>query len=347
MKKSLIALAVLAASGAAMAQSSVTIYGIADIWVGKSTNKVDNGVTTTKTSNTLQQSGGWDTSRIGFKGTEHLGGGLKANFAIETAIALDQPTPTSLGDRVAYVGFSGGFGEVQLGRVWTAYDEVWGAHNNGFDSVFTARPTLGYTDNPNNGFKYLSPSFGGFTAAVSYAMGEDKTATTSAGSVTAFNVAYNNGPISAAIAYQQEKAGATPARLNLEGIAGALAAGDKLTNTQVSGSYDLGIAKLLATYNQGKVATAGNPDVKSNEYSLGAEVPLSAAFSAGFGYGQQKIKVAGVEQAKVKAYSLTGVYTLSKRTIVYAGYVNNKATSPLVAGSIKDTTYAAGVQHKF
>lgn len=350
MKKSLIALAVLASSGAAMAQSSVTLYGIVDVWIGKS-SVTDNITPTPKQSNTLLNSGGWDTSRLGFKGTEDLGGGLKANFAIETSFTPDAPGRTSLGDRNAYVGLSGGFGEVQFGRVWTAYDDVWGAHNNGFDSAFTARPTIGYTDNPNNGLKYITPAFGGFTAAVTYALGEDKTATTSAGSVTAFNIAYNGGPFSAALAYQEEKAGAsafTAANsLNLETLAAFTVAGDKLTNTALSGSYDLGVAKLLATFNQGKIKSAGVPDSKTSEYSFGAEVPLSSAFSVGLGYGQLKAKDGGVEVGKVKAYSLTGVYNMSKRTLAYAGYLNTKATETGVPGNVKGDLYAVGIQHKF
>lgn len=346
MKKSLIALAVLASSGAAMAQSSVTLYGLVDVWVGKS-SVTDNITPTPKQSNTLLNSGGWDTSRLGFKGTEDLGGGLKANFVIETSFTPDAPTGTSLGDRNAYVGLSGGFGEVQFGRVWTAYDDVWGAHNNGFDSAFTARPTIGYTDNPNNGLKYITPSFGGFSAAVTYALGEDKTATTSAGSVTAFNLAYSAGPIGAALSYQQEEVGAVPARLNLETLGLGLVTGDKLTNTALTGSYDLGVAKLLATFNQGKIKSAGVPDSKTSEYSFGVEMPLSSAFSVGLGYGQLKAKDGGVEVGKVKAYSITGVYNMSKRTLAYAGYLNTKATETGVPGNVKGDLYAVGIQHKF
>lgn len=363
MKKSLIALAVLASSGAAMAQSSVTIYGLVDVWVGKQSS-TDNFTPSPKESQTLLNGGGWDQSRLGFRGVEDLGGGLKANFAIETGFSADAPGATTLGSRVAYVGLSGGFGEVQLGRVWTAYDDVWGLHNNGFASAFTARPTLGssagtlfggdplsaYSSNPNNGFKYISPSFGGFSAAASYAMGEDKNtaAGTSAGSVSAFNLAYNAGPVSVALGYQQEKVGASPTNnLNLDSIANFLAVGDKFTNTQLSGSYDLGVAKLLATYNKGKISEVGFDDTKSTEYSLGAEVPLSAAFSIGLGYGQAKFEEGSVEFAKTKAYSITGKYNMSKRTLAYAGYLSTKTTATDVPGNFKTNLYAVGIQHSF
>lgn len=357
MKKSLIALAVLAASGAAMAQSSVSIYGIADVWVGKVTSKDTRGGANTKTSTTGLESGGWDTSRIGFRGTEDLGGGLKANFQIETSIALDQPTATSLGDRTAYIGLAGGFGEVQLGKNWTAYDDVWGIANNNFDSAFTARPmAFGYTDNPNNTIKYISPSFGGFTGAVSYSMGEDKVdGVNSAGSVVALNVTYANGPLTVAFAHQTEKLGdASPAgvlanRLGLETelVDGTYATGSKIANNQIAGSYDLGVAKLQAVYNQSKLTDVGNNSVKSNEYAFGVEVPVAANLSVAAGYGQAKVKVAGAEVGKAKAYGFAVNYTLSKRTNVYAGYSQEKLTQPTVTGSLKDSVYAVGVKHSF
>ncbi len=66
MKKSLIALAVLGTCGAAMAQSSVTLYGMADVWVGRTKNEVTG---TPSSSNSVLQSGGFNTSRLGFKGS--------------------------------------------------------------------------------------------------------------------------------------------------------------------------------------------------------------------------------------------------------------------------------------
>ncbi|WP_101047075.1 porin [Macromonas nakdongensis] len=358
MKKSLIALAVLAASGAAMAQSSVSVYGIADVWVGKSTTKGTFEGVAFKESTTGLESGGWDTSRIGFRGTEDLGGGLKANFQIETAIALDAPEQTTLGGRTAYVGLAGGFGEVQLGKNWTAYDDVWGAHNNNFDSAFTARPGFfGYTDNPNNTIKYISPSFAGFNGAVSYSLGEDKAAAgEKASNVFALSVAYNNGPISVAFAHQKEKVGENPLLIGLdaEGLAGEgfglvladLPVDTKLTNNQISGSYDFGVAKVLATYNQAKLSLVGT-DLKSNEYSFGVEVPVAANLSVAAGYGQAKLKEAGETFAKAKSYGVSAVYTLSKRTSAYVGYSQTKVTDPFSTDNVKNSLYAVGVRHAF
>ena len=173
MKKSLIALAVLAASGASFAQSSVSVYGIADIWFGQTSGSAPT------VSQTVLNSGGVSGSRWGLKGSEDLGGGLKANFLLEQGFALDTGVSGAGFNRQAYVGFSGGFGEVKLGNVYTAYDDISGAANAAFDSALApvsgVWKSTGYVSNPNNNIYYASPSMGGFSGAVSYALGENKT----------------------------------------------------------------------------------------------------------------------------------------------------------------------------
>jgi predicted porin len=112
MKKSLLALAILGAfAGAASAQSSVTIYGIVDTGIAR----IDNG----GDSVTQLKSGNNNSSRIGFKGVEDLGNGLKASFVLENGINTDDgsaATASAAFSRLAYVGLEGGFGAVRLGR---------------------------------------------------------------------------------------------------------------------------------------------------------------------------------------------------------------------------------------
>ena len=144
MKKSLIALAVLAASGAAMAQSSVSLYGVADVWFGS----VKDGAPGARTSQTVVESGGVTDSRWGLKGSEDLGGGLKANFLLEQGFNLDSGAFSDTnGDGVADTGFnrqayvslsSNSFGEVKLGKVATAYDSVSENTYSAFDSALSA-----------------------------------------------------------------------------------------------------------------------------------------------------------------------------------------------------------------
>lgn len=267
MKKSLIALAVLAASGAAMAQSSVSVYGLVDVWVGSQKNTT-NGVSAGG-FNKMASNEGFATSRLGFMGTEDLGGGLKANFQIETSISADQPNgqSSSLGDRQAWVGLSGGFGGVQLGRVWTPYDNTRFLINDTFTANFASSFNVwrGYTGRTTNGIRYNTPAFGGLSAAVVYSFGEDKTATTSASSLTAFSLNYANGPIAAGIAHQiQQDKSATASTVSdtsstpfggaalSQLINGTAQTVSKTTYTLVNGSYDFGVAKVLAGYNTAK-----------------------------------------------------------------------------------------------
>jgi predicted porin len=141
MKKSLIALAVMAAAGAASAQSSVTVYGIMDLNVGTCKNSlgfssygcISDANTAVKSQNGVN-SGGLSTSRWGLKGTEDLGGGTKAYFQLEQGLYADKgdSTATTAGtqfDRISIVGLSGDFGAVQLGRNWGPFDVFHDAVN--------------------------------------------------------------------------------------------------------------------------------------------------------------------------------------------------------------------------
>jgi len=362
MKKSLIALAVLAASGAAMAQSSVTVYGIADIWFGSAKAEISGadavlGGFAGSSRQTVLESGGVNSSRWGLKGSEDLGGGLKANFLLENGFSSDTGAGGAGFSRYAYVGVSGGFGEVRLGKVGTAYDDIRGLNNNTFDSALAAVPWVGYAGTGNNEIYYAFPAMGGITGALSYALGEDKTATTSAGEILALNVQYAAGPMMVGYAHQSEEAGAT---LNLGALAGindlltdagltavTAPAGSKATYNLLTGSYDLGVAKLLASYNTAKLSFAGD-DLKAKEFQIGADIPLSKAATLAVGYGQSKWE-ADVNIAKASAFSAAINYTLSKRTSVYAGFNNTKVDFDAAVADveIKSTIYAVGLNHKF
>jgi predicted porin len=127
MKKSLIALAALATvAGSAQAQSSVSIYGILDAGFASkesttlkySSSSNSNSQVITKTSG-IAGNGAESSSRIGFRGTEDLGGGLKANFVIETAVNPAEATMSTWSNRQAFVGLSGGFGTLNAGTVYS------------------------------------------------------------------------------------------------------------------------------------------------------------------------------------------------------------------------------------
>lgn len=317
MKKSLIALAVLAASGAAMAQSSVTMYGVADVWVGSV--KVD-GERTTK-----MVSGGVSTSAWGIKGSEDLGGGLKANFLLEQGITLDDGKTTGSGfDRQAYVGFSGGFGEVKLGNVWTAYDDISGATNPVFDSdlspVVGVWESTGYNSNPGNNIYYATPSMGGFSGAVSYSVDEEVAGQSE---ITSLHVKYTGGPLYVGLGYQTQE------------VYGSNEADDFL---RLNGSYDFGVAKLLLGYGQVDYAAAATSDV--DEWTVGVDVPLSANLTLSGGYAKSTPDFGNDSEG----YGIAAAYSLSKRTTLYGGY-HNRSTDNTSANDVD--VFAVGVKHTF
>jgi predicted porin len=353
MKKSLIALAVLAASGVASAQSTVTLYGLVDAYVG--TLKV-NGVRQTgvNLANPAGGSGGgFNTSRFGFKGSEDLGGGLKANFVLEagfdpsTGAANNYTSPFTPGatsnaifGRQSWVGLSGGFGEVRLGKMWTPYDEVKGSGAAAFDAnIFAPAANVwvsnNYQDRPGNSIYYSTPNFSGFSAAASYSFGENKAnavagppavAARDAGKIVSMNVQYAGGPFAAALAHQREETDGNATTLKF---------------TQLNGSYDLGVAKILAAY--GNVKQGGN---KANEYQIGVDVPLGGALTVSGGVAASKSKFAVGPEAKRTGFGLAAKYDLSKRTFLYTGL---QAAKEKIAGTpdAKVETFAVGVQHKF
>lgn len=365
MKKSLIALAVLAASGAAMAQSSVTVYGIADIWFGSVKSQDRNGANWVGERQTVLESGGVSGSRFGFKGSEDLGGGLKANFTLEQGFDLSNSEQAEEGkafNRDAWVGLSGGFGALKFGRSYTAYDDIRGTNNNTFDSALTAAPWVGYAGRADNQIHYATPSFGGFSGAVSYGLGEDKTNGTSAGRIFALHAKYENGPLMVGYAHQAEKGGETlhigvvndivellndnfGAGIDPNNI-GYL--GEKAKYNLITGSYDLGAVKLLASYNTAKFTAAnvaGN--LKANEFQFGVDIPLASNMTLALGYGQSKLKASGESIYKTKAYSAALAYSLSKRTTVYTGFNSTSGTPTGDTKDYKSTTLALGLKHTF
>lgn len=346
MKKSLIALAVLAASSAAMAQSTVTLYGVADAWVGQTSTTDANGL---KVKQTKIDSGGFNGSRWGLKGSEDLGGGLKAIFTLESGFNIDTGAGSTDGlfNRQAFVGLQGGFGAVTLGRQYTAYDELRGATNQAYDTAFATTGGVwgngiaDYADRANNSIAYTSPSFGGVSGAVVVGLGENKTDGLKATKNYSAHIKYANGPVLVGYAHQVQNSrnaavAAVVAPLTPAPAIPASNTADIKYNL-LAGSYDFGVASLTGGYNEAK---QGN--VKDKEYQVGVSVPFGAA-SVALGYAHSKSEAAGRAATNAEGYSLTGLYDLSKRTRLYAGLNNVKQKE----SSEKSSIFAVGVRHAF
>jgi len=325
MKKSLLALAVLGAfAGAASAQTSVTIYGVADIGIQRTD---EDGANNTKWAvSSGQQSG----SRIGFKGTEDLGGGLSAIFTLENGFSLDTGAlraANTLFNRQAWVGLNGGFGAVKAGRQYTpmhlvvdTIDPFATNLSGSMEPLFAAGSLFDGNNVVTNSVTYTTPDFNGFSAQAIYGFGEVAGSTSNSRQM-GFSASYSNGPIYAAVAYHRANGGvAANAALELEdevlpGTYAGLTDGGKATTLFAGGTYDFGVAKAHAAVAQDKVEFFGE-DGKFRNYMLGVSAPVGAG----------KVFASWVRaddrgsEYKADQYAVGYSHGLSKRTNLYTSF---------------------------
>lgn len=333
MKKSLVALAALAVVGAASAQSTVTLFGIVD---ASYAHLSGNGVSRDGITNS-----GLNSSRLGFKGTEDLGGGLKAGFHLEGQLQNDTGTPAGLTFmRKSYVTLTGGFGEFRIGREYTPtfwnttiYDP-FGTNGIGQSN---APAMIGNANSvrSDNSVSYLM-SAGGVSVHAMYAFGEKASnVDDNTGDYLGARVAYAAGPLDVAGAIGTAKGltGAADVRSKNFGI-----------------SYDLGMAKPMLQLGEEKTDTK-----KVTNMLLGVTVPLGQGELRG-AISRYDTKNSNVDWSKV---AVGYGYNLSKRTQLYGtvAKVSNKAGSAvtvsnngLAGSSGLDKTssgYEFGIRHSF
>jgi predicted porin len=331
MKKSLIALAVLAASGASFAQSSVTVFGTFDPSFANQKTTYGNGNSVTQN---LVRNNSQGTSQVTFKGVEDLGGGLKASFLLENDFDTAKDATGNIGSKGGeqYLAIEGGFGKIAAGAPNTPTLTAQAASNpfgtkigGGFGLV-----NSGKVRNSNT-VLYATPAFGGFSAAVAYSnktKADTNPATDIAevGAITDIGVNYANGPLAAG--FSSYKVDTTAAAVSK-------------TDNNAYVTYDLGVAKLGAGYfTQKQTGT-----VDADGYSVSATVPLNANLSLLANYGKLDSKLASNKDATIGAIGVK--YTLSKRTSVYARYVDQKNDNAATDAAKKTTTTLVGVQHNF
>ncbi len=373
MKKTLVAIAALTLVGAVSAQSSVTLYGRIDAAVG-SQKTTRNGTTTAAVAatgpavvaadgslgpttkavgygdkGTQILAGSHTGNRWGMRGTEDLGGGMKANFTLESGFGVDDGASTQGGllfGRTAKVGLSGGFGAIDIGRQYDTVDNMYGIYDAMGSSGYSANGALAGNGDPrhngavgdtiirqNNTVQYSTPNMGGFSAVGQWAPGENKTAAASAGSNYGLMANYANGPFGIGAGYQTNKAsGAVKATVHY--IFGA--------------SYDLGVAKLYAQYDTGKVkSAAAGAAYEDKGFSVGVTVPVGAVrLQAAYAKEDTDNNAGGNVQTN-KAFALMAQYDLSKRTYVYAAYRNLQTDPAGAANTLKTVNYGLGVVHNF
>jgi predicted porin len=335
-------LALLAAlSATAAAQSSVTLFGIVDVGV----RRVENG----DNSVYSLSSNGANTSRIGLRGTEDLGDGLKAGFWLESGLHPDTGTTsdsTRFWNRRSTVSLSGSFGELRLGRdktpTYTVVDDFdpFGTSGVGAGDKFLSK--LGSTADTNvradNMAQYVLPaSLHGVYGGLAVAAGEGATGKKYAGG----RLGYADGPVNVSLAY-----GTTTVAPNAAGE-------DKLKFVVAGGSYDFGVVRALGYVDEQKYGSA-----KLDVINLGAHIPMGSG-TLRVGYANANAKGPGIDDNDATQFAVGYLYDLSKRTSLYGtvAKVNNKGRAAFVVDAnpalanpnpAKDSTgYELGIRHRF
>ena len=334
MKKALIPIFAATLAGAVSAQSSVTLYGRIDASLGS--RKTEIGGVTTVDRGAQIRSGVHTGSRWGLRGSEDLGGGLQANFQLEQGFNIDDGTASSVRQfhRQAWLGLSGGFGSVRLGRQYSSIDNLYTEHDalalSGYSAAGYAFNAGAYTNASriDNAVYYSTPSMmGGFSAGAMWAPGENKNGVVGTRKdLTSVQAIYEAGPLSVGGVYEMQR---------FNGI-------DDTTAWDLGTSYDLGAAKLYGQLEGGKnKATNG----KDSGYQIGVKIPLGAPVVM-VSYARENLEVAGTKVSTASAYSLMAQYPLSKRTYVYAAYLRG-TIDPVVGATTRQQNYGLGLVHNF
>lgn len=351
MKKSLIALAVMAASGAAMAQSSVTIWGIVDAAYSRGTSDVN--------SVSRLVGSGISSSQLGFRGVEDLGGGMRASFWLEAALGNDSgaggattsnnqtsglgTASTAAGSqgltfaRRSTVSLSGGFGEIRLGRDytpqfwnWTVYDP-FGTNGVGTTRTMLSSVALGGTTGGTSGTSVRASN------SITYLFNHGPNATYAAGGAglhAAVQTYFGENLSNAAGGTSKDGSGsgirvgynAGPLSLAVGYGQTKFAAGN-MTMTNFGGAYDMGVARVMAQITKDELGA-----VSGDGMLLGVTAPMGAGLlRASYSTYQNN-----TTKAESKQTAFGYVHNLSKRTRAYATYSrvgNSNGAAAALGGS--------------
>jgi predicted porin len=370
MKKQVLAVAAMAICGTAAAQSSVTLFGVVDLTVAHGSGSVS--------SKTQLTNSGYTSSRVGFRGNEDLGGGLKAGFHLEAGIAPDdgQGGSTSTNNqaiaafnpvtganapvrpgtqgltfnRRSTVSLGGNWGEVRLGRDYTPM--FWN------QSVYDPFNTNGVGTNQVTNSSIGGPTNTRASNSVTYLWGHGFNATSSTGGA-GFHAAaqyFLGENSSGAVTSQDGRGGGVRVGYNGGPVSVAAtygstnyAAGD-ITVANVGGTYDFGVARAFAMYERARVATP--VALTGRGYLVGVSVPVGAG-ELRAAFSRFRTDAAGTPETKKLA--LGYIHNLSKRTALYATYArvrNSGGATQALNGSVTAANGSSsgldlGLRHSF
>ncbi len=324
----------------ALAQSSVTIYGIADVMV-----EYRDHMDAAGHSRKSVTSGGMNTSRWGLRGTEDLGGGLKAVFNLEGEVGMDTGAAGSaFWGRQANVGLQGDFGRVVAGRSYTtAYDFILPYDPMGYAPFYSWATSAGAAGTRKDGMLTAASNlikyegkFGPVKLGASLAAGEGA----AAGRYAALGAAYEADGFGAVLVLDRR-----------DRQIGATSKEDVL---HWGLSYDLKPVKLFLAQRQYKKTLTAGGEQKSAMSWVGATWSVSPQLDLTPVYYFQNVKTGPLTPNDPHLLALRAKYALSKRTWLYAVAANAKAKSGVVSVSRDDTAFAdtqssfgLGIQHRF
>lgn len=361
MKKSLIALAVMAAAGAASAQSSVTLFGIVDATLAWGWG---NGA---GSSNRFQlTNSGYNSSRLGFRGTEDLGGGLSASFWLEAGVNNDdgtgqatntnnQTTGTSTAtagtqgltfNRRSTVSLAGNWGEVRLGRDYTpqfwnrTVFDPFGTNGVGTNQIQAAGTTLTGQNavRASNSIGYFLPAtLGGFYGQAQYYAGENQSnsgANHRDGTGYAARLGFATGPfnVAGAVSYTRNS------------VVGGI------HQNNIAGQWDFGVARVMAQYERDSVGA-----FDGTGWLIGGNVPVGPG-EIRLAYSRFEVDPnTGAAQPRTSKWALGYVHNLSKRTALYTTYArvsNSGGANTALNGAVTAVNDSAsgldiGIRHSF
>ncbi|SFV11234.1 porin [Pseudoduganella namucuonensis] len=350
------------AASSAMAQSSVAVYGVLDSGVVYTTNSNAAGDAVVKVPSLT----GSVPSRLGFRGTEDLGGGLQAVFVLENGIGVDTGTAGQGGrlfGRQAYVGLKGAYGTLMLGRqinmtfLASVKSDVLGPNLFSMSSIDPYIPNA----RSDNAIGYLG-AFSDFTVGATYSFGRDASAAGGPAATGCPGEAAGNAKacrqVTGLLGYDNKRYGLTATYDIMYGNTGAAAglstsdSSDRratLNGYAMAGELRLG-AGLMA---RKKVAATRANDLESDLYYLGASYPLMPALTLDGQVARHDVK-ASANDSTLAVLRLT--YSLSKRTAVYSsiGRMRNGGLAAIsldaggtVGAGLNQSGLSAGVRHAF
>jgi len=345
-------LAGVVVSGNAAAQSSVTLYGLVDTGIEYVSNAGPNGNSTVKMT-----SGGKNTSRWGLRGSEDLGGGMKAIFALESGIAVDTgklDTDNTLFDRRAWVGIEDKtLGSIRMGRDFTTtYDFMLPFDPMGYAPSYSWATSSTATGGRKDGMFSRSANivrydgkFGPVKVGGTMSFGEVPGSFKSSSKYD-LGLGYNAGKFAAALTWDRQM-GAGTSTTPTDNV-------DYVQGIHAGASYDFGALSVYAGYrNYRKTFTTSASKQLSDLYWVGAAYDFTPAFTLIGAVYKQNIK--GDTDGDPILFSVRAQYNLSKRTAAYlsGGYArarngqNVSVSRDFVGYGSNQVGVIAGLQHRF